>query len=394
MVRLLDTTLLTAIATVLIVRTQLWLTNYPQLGGRGLHIAHLLWGGLFMLLALIILLAFLSPRERGAAAVIGGIGLGLFIDELGKFITADNNYFFKPTAAIIYCFFVCLFLVVRQLERGRDFSEREYLVNAIEMLKGTALGTMTEENRRRALALLEHSDPSDPLMPELRRIVAGAAAVPTTSPAAGEEAARHIRGWVERLVHEAWFTTALVAFFAVWTAASLAQVIVLVSFGTPDGGAAEVFRLGRDITSNPLSEGEQTFIRVANVAATVVASAFSLIGIRRIAEGRRAAAFSMFERALLVSIFFTQVFAFVHSQFAAVFGLLLNVLLFVAVRTILTQELERVALQTDDVVSARPFPAGSGSRPRRSASSKNDEACLGARSRLTETGLRQTPGGM
>ena len=51
----------------------------------------------------------------------------------------------------------------------------------------------------------------------------------------------------------------------------------------------------------------------------------------------------MFERALLISIFFIQVFAFVHSQFAAVFGLVVNVLLFFAVRSILAQELEQEA---------------------------------------------------
>ena len=50
--RLLDTVLVCAVSTILIVRTQLWLTNYPQLGGHGLHIAHLLWGGLLMLIAL------------------------------------------------------------------------------------------------------------------------------------------------------------------------------------------------------------------------------------------------------------------------------------------------------------------------------------------------------
>ena len=34
---LLETFLIAAIATVLTIRTQLWLTNYPQLGGRGLE---------------------------------------------------------------------------------------------------------------------------------------------------------------------------------------------------------------------------------------------------------------------------------------------------------------------------------------------------------------------
>ena len=42
----------TAIATELGIRTQLYLTHYPQLGGHGLHIAHLLWGGVFMVGAL------------------------------------------------------------------------------------------------------------------------------------------------------------------------------------------------------------------------------------------------------------------------------------------------------------------------------------------------------
>jgi hypothetical protein len=100
MTRLLDTVLLCAVATILFIRLDLWLTNYPQLGGHGLHIANLLWGGLLTLIAIGLMLAFVSPGARKAAAVVGGIGLGLFIDELGKFVTSDNNYFFKPTAAI------------------------------------------------------------------------------------------------------------------------------------------------------------------------------------------------------------------------------------------------------------------------------------------------------
>ena len=43
-----------AIATILITRLYLDLTGYPQIGGGDLHIAHALYGGALMVLALII----------------------------------------------------------------------------------------------------------------------------------------------------------------------------------------------------------------------------------------------------------------------------------------------------------------------------------------------------
>jgi hypothetical protein len=359
MVRLLDTVLVCAIATILIVRTQLWLTNYPQLGGRGLHIAHLFWGGLFMLIAILILLAFVSPAERQVAAISGGIGLGLFMDEVGKFVTADNNYFFKPTAAIIYCFFVIFFLVIRQLDRHRRYSEQEYLVNAVELVKEAAMHTMDEAGRQRALALLSRVSPTDPLVPQLRGILEGVRVPPAPPPSAVVRAGRRVRAWFFDVVERPWFPAAVVAFFAVWAAVSLVQIVALVVFQTADLGSLEVFRLGNDITNDPLGDGERTFIQTANLVASVVATAFVLIGLYRMEKGRSAGAFEMFERALLVSIFFTQVFAFVHSEFAAVFGLAVDLLLFVAVRAILGREVEREAERVSAAAGARA-PARAG----------------------------------
>jgi hypothetical protein len=52
----LETFLVAAIASILTIRLVLRLTGYPQLGGGGLHIAHVLWGGLLMMASIIILL--------------------------------------------------------------------------------------------------------------------------------------------------------------------------------------------------------------------------------------------------------------------------------------------------------------------------------------------------
>jgi hypothetical protein len=69
--------LFTAIATVLVVRALLAVTGYPKIGGGGLHIAHVLWGGLAMAVAVVMGLAGLGSRIRTWAAFIGGIGFGL-----------------------------------------------------------------------------------------------------------------------------------------------------------------------------------------------------------------------------------------------------------------------------------------------------------------------------
>ncbi len=99
---LLEIFLVTAVAAILGIRFFLAMTGYPKLGGGGLHIAHVLVGGAFMLLAIVILLNFLNKWSRYFASVLGGFGFGAFIDELGKFVTSDNDYFFQPTVGLIY----------------------------------------------------------------------------------------------------------------------------------------------------------------------------------------------------------------------------------------------------------------------------------------------------
>ena len=61
-----------AILAIFLIRLFLVLTGYPQLGGAKLHIAHMLWGGLLMLISIFLLLMFIGKRTEKIAAIIGG----------------------------------------------------------------------------------------------------------------------------------------------------------------------------------------------------------------------------------------------------------------------------------------------------------------------------------
>src|SRR5256884_5976426 len=137
--QVLETFLVSAVAAFLGVRFFLGVTGYPRLGGGGLHIAHMLWGGTLMVAGVLLLLSYLGQRIRRAAAVVAGLGFGLFIDELGKFITSDDNDFYRPPIALIYVVFVLLFLWWRSLERHRVWDEQTYLANALMLLQDAAL---------------------------------------------------------------------------------------------------------------------------------------------------------------------------------------------------------------------------------------------------------------
>jgi hypothetical protein len=327
--------------TILVVRTDLYLTNYPQVGGHGLHIAHLLWGGLLMVLSLGLVLAFVASSARQLAAVIGGVGFGLFIDEVGKFVTADNNYFFKPAAAIIYCVFIVLFVIVRQLDAARAFTKREYLLNTIELVKEVPLQRMGAERRAHALALLSRADQSDPLVPALRQMLDDPRALHPRPQWPARRLAARVRARLLGAVDRPGFEPVVITLLSVWVLALIVQIVGLTWFTTPYENPQEVFRLGSHITNVPLSSDERGFVRAALLVSTIAAVLCALLGLLQIVRGQRRTAFAWLERALLVSIFFTQVFAFAHSQFIAAIGLGIDLGLFVAVRALLVQEQER-----------------------------------------------------
>jgi hypothetical protein len=128
-------TLLSFAATVSLTRLFLELTGYPQVGNSTLHIAHVLYGGLLLFVAAILPLIFANRWAYTAGAILAGIGVGLFIDEVGKFITQTNDYFFAPAAPIVYAFFLLVVLLYLQVRRPPSDDVRSELYYALDGLQ-------------------------------------------------------------------------------------------------------------------------------------------------------------------------------------------------------------------------------------------------------------------
>jgi hypothetical protein len=318
--------LVSAVAMILIIRTQLWLTNYPQLGGNGLHIAHLLYGGFFMAVAIWISLIYLNRRARSVAAILGGVGFGFFIDELGKFITEDNDYFFKPAAGIIYVIFIVMFLVIRELSRRQTLDQRTALANALAFLPSTVTGEFRRGEYETATQLLDRADQDDPLVEQSRRYFDRVAIAPNQPPSRLSQWASRQHRRITALTERPNFGETVIAIIVVWAFLSML------------GAAAIEINIG-DINDDSPVGGEQTGLTASlRSIAILVSVGFVAVGVLRMRRGQHQRAYRSFSLALLVSIFVTRFFSFLDSQFAAVFGLAVDLILYAAIAELASQD--------------------------------------------------------
>lgn len=164
-------TLLSFAASVSFTRLFLDLTGYPQLGGGELHIAHVLWGGLFLFVATLLPLIFANRWVFLWVSILSGVGVGLFIDEVGKFITQSNDYFYPAAAPIIYVFFLLTVLVYVLVRRPRQKDPRAdfyHILEDLEEVLDQDLSARERENIHRRLKLVE-KESGDPNLARLSR---------------------------------------------------------------------------------------------------------------------------------------------------------------------------------------------------------------------------------
>jgi hypothetical protein len=328
---LLDTFLVSAIATVVVIRIFLEATGYPQLGGAGLHIAHVLWGGLGMLVGIVLLLLYLTSTTRLIAAVVGGAGFGAFVDELGKFVTSDNDYFFRPTAAILYALFVTLFLATREVRRFRGLSAEECLVNSVELAEKLAMGTLTADDRDGALRLLARADQTHPLVAPLRASFLAADPAPISFARVRWMGSAGARTYVA-IVSSRWFRRILASIFVL---AGIAFVLTAVATVALLAGAL----LGV-LDAQIALEEETAGGAIASVIQAIAGLVAGVLIVRGVFALRRSRvrAYRAFELAILVDLLLAQPFAFLDVGFGAAVDVFIDLALLATLRYLQAQE--------------------------------------------------------
>ncbi|MFI9379570.1 hypothetical protein [Kutzneria sp. NPDC052558] len=287
-----------AVVTILITRTFLSATGFPKIGSGGLHIAHMLWGGLLLLVAQLLTLSYLGPFTKPLAAVLGGVGFGLFIDEVGKFVTADNNYFYRPAVAIMYVVFVVIVLAGRLLHDRRSRGPAEQLANAAAIAaEGAAVGL--SKSRRavanRLLVLAAKGGADEGLTSALSTVVAACPDRRT-----GPPVFHTLRHRLMALLPQNWILVWLTNILLIGQAATAVVDSLLAIPDQPSGPGM--------------------FSGIGQLTGGIVAGLIAVAALIVQWSGDRALVLQLTRYSALVTVLFTQIFDLARQEFAGLAG--------------------------------------------------------------------------
>lgn len=322
-----------AVASILVIRLFLHLTGYPQIGNSTLHIAHMLWGGLLMLVAIIMLFSFIGRRVEMWAAIIGGIGFGTFIDEVGKFVTSDNDYFFEPSISIMYIVFILMILSLHMIKTGWSYTKKEYLVNALKGLEEVALQDLDQDEKDKVIKYLDKSDPDNPLTKSVRLLVSSSSLVPD-SQGLYSRLKISLKNFYSKIVSYKYFRSAVIIFFVGQLLFTLIYILIYTFFVGLGWESIMNIRILDSVAEKSMN---LSFIDKAQIFSSLLSGVFVFVGVYYLRKSRLIS-YQMFERSVLVSILLTYVFIFYKEQFAALAGLSVNILIFIALRLMIQGE--------------------------------------------------------
>ncbi len=308
------------VVTVTVTRIFLAATGYPRIGGATFHLAHALWGGLLLTVAVLAMLSWANRWALQFGAVVAGVGVGLFMDEVGKFITTSNDYFFPLAAPIVYLAMVLLAWVAYRSRRRHVLTDRERLYDVLDGLQDLADGRLDTDRRAEIIGHLGHlRDEWD--RPELRELSARleefllSPVVTVLPPRPGPFERLHARllRLEERLVPETRFrrliSLLLVAGSVFFTIGVTVAVVALVHPGLRTEQLVTA-------TGNPLDPAIVTVVGVVRLVATFLGWVLYLAAAVSWFRGARLHAVRLVVASQLISLSLIDVLESYVAQFA------------------------------------------------------------------------------
>jgi hypothetical protein len=324
-VRYMMVSMLSFVATVIVVRTFLALTGYPQIGSGTLHIAHVLWGGLILYIAAILPLIYINPRLHILDAVLSGVGVGLFIDEVGKFITRQYDYFVPAAAPIIYIFFLLIIILLIMIRRPKAVDGRAELVKTLEIVREQLYRPLEPFEREHVDSDLSKVIETDPdglhqvMAKKLLEIVRlDPRTAPETQPSRWRHSAKQLDGWLTK-PRLSWLLGVGMLLTSLLTLKNPVQV--WLEHDMPDSALVAFLtaHAGRQI-----APAEAPVLFNTRLVLEVGVGLLLLVSVVLLAVQQKRLAFDLGYLCLLVSLTVLDLLLFYFEQFSTIFILLIQ----------------------------------------------------------------------
>ena len=323
----LETLLASSAITVVIIRYFLVLSGYPQLGdNQTLHIAHMLWGGFIMMGVILFFLSFFGRHIHMISAILGGIGFGIFIDELGKFITTNNNYFFQPAIPIMYFIFIFLFLIGRHILCSREPSANDYLINSIQMIQDGFINTKDREFYEHIEYLLKKAGRKNPSVKQLHQLVqVQLDSLPDTQ--IDYHFAKIIENWYQKLLQRKVVELMVIIFF-----------VLLTAFNS--------YNILQPLFNNSLfSFTDFSMLEQLEFLSVIIIAFITLGGIIEFIFSRLHA-YKTLELSVYLNLYLLQIFIFYNNQLNGIFILSISLITLLILKYLIKMEGHKMRIHT------------------------------------------------
>lgn len=323
--------MVTAVTSVLVARAFVNVTNNWQLGRGNWHLAHVLWGGLAMFVGGLVPMLFHGSKTRTISGLFFGVGVGLFVDEIGKFITKDNNYFFQPAILFIYGFFVALFLFYRYLGRFNQKDPRSLLYQILGQMEEIAEGDLEINEKKKLLKKIKQVGRRS--SGELQNFSLKLGMLVKGLPASVDKKELKLMIWIKNLKRFSYYRifkkkVVLYALLLLAVGDIITSLVTVqqVLWWRHSGGSLAMF-----VETEVLYPRFDSYMVGGKIISDAVASLLFLVGIVWVSRRRFRRGLLFFQNGLLVNIFFAAIFNFYFEQFSAVIGLGINIALLLGI---------------------------------------------------------------